>query len=545
MTMITLSALGHAAFYRITARGHRVFSAALNQVRQVQEQLLRRQLTAGMVTEHGRQLGLRPDMGLAGFQQAAPITDYTDWCDLVERQRSTGARVLTDQHCKRYQPTSGSTSAVKWIPYNPRFLKQIDCAVEPWVHDLYTCEPRIRRGRHYWSLSWVPTSRRAHMDANISDDTALMPWSKRLFLSATHAVPPWVAYTPGSLDSLFAGLCYLSACEDLSLISVWSPTFALNLLEALSEHREQVAQSLHSADWGSRRQAMGKQRCPENKRAAAMLRAWDGVLEPAFFQRLWPHLGLISAWDTSTSAQWAARLRQLLPHARFQGKGLWATEGVVTIPFQGVHVLAVRSHFYEFRDLGNGETVPAWLLEKGQQVQPVLTTGNGFLRYALRDRLRVSGFLGGCPMFTFMGRLEGIDMVGEKLGPEEVERAMAGIAESGARPITLFGIPSGDIHHRPFYLLLCEGVSTDAGEIQMAARLEGVLRNHFHYELARDLGQLGPVRCMVSERAREIYAYRAEQRGMVAGDMKIDPLVLWDCELHPLLQSHTDEGMAA
>src|SRR5204863_2994 len=46
----------------------------------------------------------------------------------------------------------------------------------------------------------------------------------------------------------------------------------------------------------------------------------------------------------------AASLSAKLSGLDVQPKGLLATEGVVSIPFQGQHPIAVRSHFYEFED---------------------------------------------------------------------------------------------------------------------------------------------------------------------------------------------------
>jgi hypothetical protein len=63
------------------------------------------------------------------------------------------------------------------------------------------------------------------------------------------------------------------------------------------------------------------------------------------------NLALVSAWDTADAAPWAQQLKACFPQAAFEGKGLWATEGVVTIPIDGQYPLAYRSHVYEFEDL--------------------------------------------------------------------------------------------------------------------------------------------------------------------------------------------------
>jgi len=303
--MGALTRLAHTACLGISRGGYRRYREALNDVRGVQEAIYHRLLALSAGSEHGRRLGLEPGTSLEAFRRRVPVSEYDQWRPLVERQRREGGRIVSGTPCDRYQPTSGSTSRVKWIPYTAEFLHELNQAIEPWMGDLYRLEPRIRRGRHYWSLSWVPTSLRRQVDRNVNDDMGVLPLTTRIFMTLTAAVPAWVAYAPSSEASMFANLCHLAACRDLSLISVWSPTFALNLLEGMAERRLEIAEALASGRWGAA--AAGLERpCPRSPRAAALLREWDGRPTPEFLRSLWPRLGLISAWDTSTSARWAA-----------------------------------------------------------------------------------------------------------------------------------------------------------------------------------------------------------------------------------------------
>src|SRR5690606_28432983 len=149
-----------------------------------------------------------------------------DYADAIERQRTSGGAILTNSPAERYQPTSGSSSKIKWVPYTAGFLAELDAAISPFASELYRIAPGARGGRHYWSLSFLPTHLRESTDANVNDDAALLSWSKRFYSTMASPVPSWVAYTKTADDSIFATLCFLAACEDLSLISVWSPTFA-------------------------------------------------------------------------------------------------------------------------------------------------------------------------------------------------------------------------------------------------------------------------------------------------------------------------------
>jgi len=107
-------------------------------------------------------------------------------------------------------------------------------------------------------------------------------------------------------------------------------------------------------------------------------------------------------------------LQQVEFHA---GKGLLATEGVVSIPLMGyaAPVLCVNSAFFEFVDDAGCIRLAADL-EHDACYEVILTTANGLYRYRLGDRVRVIGSAGRTPLLSFLGRAGVVsDLCGEKL----------------------------------------------------------------------------------------------------------------------------------
>ncbi len=499
----------HALHLGGSLGAHLAFRRALG----APEQAQRRRLTMIL----GNLAGTAAWGGLAGlgyeaFRERVPPRAFEDLEGHLDRQRETGATVLCPRP-RRWQPTSGSTRRRKWIPYPAAFLKELDAAAGAWMVDLALRCPEAFRGRHYWSLSWVPTElRRSGLDP---DDLNLLPAWKRALLGRVMAVPPAVGDLPDSGTALVATAACLAAAEDLSLLSVWSPTFALALLRTLGEQREEVAWLLEGGPWG------WPLPMPRNPRAAFLLRHWNGVPTPDFLAELWPRLALASAWDAAGSAPFAARLGALLPRARLQGKGLWATEGVVTIPFRDHLPLALTSHFLEFRCLATGRILPAWALEPDQELQPLLTTSGGLVRCALEDRVRVTGFLERTPCLAFLGRLGGTDLVGEKLDEGAVGEVLDRLALRHApKPLTLYALDGSP----PRYRLLAEGPEDPT----LAPALEAALGAFHHYRLARELGQLGPAEAMILTDATPLLAERARRRGLSPGEAKVRRLEVWE-----------------
>ena len=533
---------GHRLLKMAAWPGERRFAAGRAHLESVQRQKLALLLRKVAACEAGQRQGVAAHWQWETFAEQVPVSDYDHWRDPVDRAREYGGNALIQSPVVRYQPTSGSTSAIKWIPYTRHFLSELDNAISPWIVDLYRQFPRLRQGRHYWSMSWVPTSLRDNMREDINDDIQLMSMGKRLLAGATQAVPQDVSLARTSEDSLFATLAYLISDSSLSMMSIWSPTFGLGLLKSMAMWREELAEVLATGSWGNRMLGSNTQSCPRSPGGAELLRQWDGRLSADFFMALWPSLALVSAWDTAASGPWARQLHALLPQAAFQGKGLWATEGVVTIPYQGQHALAYRSHVYEFQDPSDGTIYAPWELEQGQQVMPLLSTGSGLLRYRLNDLVRVDGLPGGIPALTFLGRAGTTDMVGEKLTAAALDAALAEV-RLPAKTLPVCTVAVEDAGEGiPGYVLLLEGESMESERV--AGALDAALQQHFHYQLARNLEQLAPLRCVIHRDMRERYLQQCRERGMIEGNIKMESLQYWPGVL-PLWFGHSQASARA
>lgn len=446
------------------------------------------------------------------FIQKYSVTDYSDYRERIDAERKLGKI--------KYHPTSGSTHHRKWIPYTEKLKHEFDCGVSPWLGDLYRTFPQIKEGTHYWSISWLPTELRSQMS---SDDVEIMPLWKKILLKMIMSVPSDVQMLETSHDSLITSLTYLCADQDLTLISIWSPTYLISFLEELEKQRFVVAQYLETGNWKYNLP------CPQNLNAVKLLKGSEKVFTNSFLRELWPKLSLISAWDTGSSALWANRLKNLFSHVRFQGKALLTTEAIITIPFHHQPLLAYQSHFYEFQIDGTDKIVPSWELERGMIVSPIVTTGSQFFRYRIPDLLKVDDFYNGVPSLRFLGRQRDVDMVGEKISPEIAQQCFEIFDghKTGCTPISLLAILGDKTKSR--YILLLEGEK----EAYLQSELEKCLKQNHHYALARDLGQLDESEIFASPNARRIYQKIFEEKGMISGEIKIEPLTLikeseWD-----------------
>ncbi|OUR93683.1 hypothetical protein A9Q84_19665 [Halobacteriovorax marinus] len=453
---------------------------------------------------------------LNDFKKKFSPSTYEDWKDGVLKQKSSGLETVALE-VEKYEPTSGSTQNVKWIPYTKSFLNELEYAYEPWLFDLYKKYPEINKGTHYWSLSWLPDNLRNQS----VDEADLFPFWKRLFLKNLMTLDSGISHLESSQLAQKAALLSLLS-KKVSLISIWSPTYLLSLIEMMMVSKDEIISSLQDKSFQKQLHIFSDKDCVD--RSIQILKSINSF-DSSVSKELFPELKLISMWDTSLSNKWAQNVSTMFAHAETQGKGLWATEGVVTIPFGDKYPLAINSHFYEFENIETKKILSSWELEKDMRVKPLLTSGSGLFRYALNDELRVSDYLEKTPCFEFIGRLRDVDIAGEKLAHAEIKNISKKLElEFNVRTISVF---AHNISGKPRkYELLLEGQYSDALLAKVKNSFEQLLLEHFHYRLARELGQLKAAEVITRENGIKHYYEKVSKQIKISGNIKLEEVVV-------------------
>lgn len=433
---------------------------ALDRPGPAQERVLRRIVAAGESSAFGRAHDLRGARSPSAFASRVPLARWDDLAPWIERAASGEPDVLTTSPVTRFEPTSGSTRARKLVPSTPASRAELRRAVGAWVADTYGRDPALARGPAYWSISpTVPAERTAGgIPVGFDDDASILGgWVEAVVRRGLVGPPRGLdgeAFWGATADALIAA-------RDLTLISVWSPSFGSLLLDAV-----------------------------ERRGGAA-----------------WPRLRLLSAWADASAAPEVERLRARLPGVAFQAKGLLATEGIVSVPFGGAHPLALTSHYLEL-ERDDGEVIPLWTARPGDEGCVVLTTGAGLWRYQLRDRIAVTARLRATPTIRFLGRQDRVsDLRGEKLAEPFVAAVLADL------PGFALLAPEGDR-----YVLYAEH-AVDPGAI------DARLCENPHYRWCRSVGQLGPLGWVrVGPDAGARYVAHKAASGQRWGDVKLPRL---------------------
>lgn len=493
------------------------FRKALDRPEETQAAILRRYLKANAETAFGKVHRFSTIRSAREFQDRLPLSGYAEMEPWITRIAAGETAVLTRSPVRTLEVTSGSSAAAKRIPYTAAMQAEIRRAIAPWVFDLYQHRPRLALGCAYWSISPLKMDEEktdGKVRVGFEEDAEYLGGFWKRVVDSTLAVPGAVRFLRDVDSFRYATLLFLLRRADLSLISVWHPSFLTLLVGALPVFWNGLVR-----DVGNGTEIAGRKLRPLPQRAAELRR-----LAPDALTRLWPRLGLISCWGDAHAALHLDELRRTFPGVEIQPKGLLATEAFVTIPFEDRTPLAIRSHFFEFI----AETERPRLaheLEPGGVYSVVATTGGGLYRYKLEDRVEVTGFTGRTPSLKFLGREGHVsDLRGEKLHEGFVAGALArAFRRLGVIPRFAMLAPDDDKAVPPRYVLYLE----IAGPLPaaLAPAVEEELTANPHYRACVALGQLAPAAVfLVAGPAFPRYLQHCRERGQRLGDVK--PLAL-------------------
>ncbi len=487
-----------------------------------QARVLKQILHNNRHTEFGRRYRFDAVQSVEQYQATVPLQRYEDQALDIDRMANGEQAILCADPVIAFERTGGSSGGPKLVPYTAAALNAFRRALYPWLYDLLRHRPGIMQGAAYWSISPAlrrPAATAAGIRIGLANDAEYFGTRLATDIGKTLAVPPLVGAVQDYAGWQYLTLRYLLAAEDLALISVWSPTFLLDLIDALHQHHERLAEDIAAgtvridldADERNAIPRLPLQAAP--KRAAELLAACRGSTVDT--GRLWTKLDTLSCWLDASAARYRAQLDTLFPGVFIQGKGLLATEGVVSIPVAKARasVLAIDSGFYEFIDTAD-RTHLAHELKEGEVYRVIMSNHSGLYRYELGDQVRVVGLLAETPLLEFVGRSGNVsDLCGEKLSEAFVQGQL--------QDTEGFAMLFPCVAHRSGYrLVLDESQYGEAQARRMAARLDQRLRRNPQYAYARQIAQLAPVTAVRVAAPWERYVRYECERQRRLGDIK-------------------------
>lgn len=451
-----------------------------------QERILQCYIRENAQTEFGVKHHFHKINSYQEFIQEVPIREYKDFEEWIQKIVNGQKNILTKSPVIGFEETSGTISFSKLIPYTAKLKQEFEKGIAAWLVSLCHFRPDTFRGCAYWALS--PATKTVQktisgLPIGIEDDreyfNPLIGW----LLGYVMAVPSSLKKEKDAHQFYLKTIKCLLLREDLSFISVWSPTFFLQLDNFLKSNKIEIT------DW------IKNQNKFTNKRKIRLIAS----LESNFLWKdLWPNLSVISCWKDAQSEWWISEVQKRAGNVFIQGKGLLSTEGITSIPIERQldPVLAIRSHFYEFKSLSNSKIYLVHELSKGERYEVILTTGGGLYRYASGDLIEVTDFFRNTPSFRFVGRKsQQSDLVGEKLSEHQVLESLKVSLKDRINVNLAFLYPTQQ-KARDGYTLFIEKNGTEYSEEDwqnLINDIENSLYQNPYYKQAVNIGQLNPL----------------------------------------------------
>jgi len=476
------------------------FLRALRNPEKAQENVLTEILTLNSGTDFGKEHGFTCITSPEKFREQVPISEYNDYARYIDQIKSGKENSLTHDRVLILEPTGGSTSGTKLIPYSKTLQKQFSRGIYPWLVDLFLEYPRLMKGKSYWSITppnIKPYRTEAGIPVGFKDDTDYFgkagDWIKRGLIE-----PPLQGLGEFNQEEFYyLTLFYLLREKNLTFISAWHPSFLIILMRYLDQFKSELIHDIASGQLRVRSNLKFK---PNPKRAGDLEQGLGS--ETVDFKRVWPELSIISCWTQGPSAMFIPKLERLFPGITIQAKGLLATEGIVSFPFKGSggNVISIRSHFLEFIERETGSAKFCWELERGRLYTVLITTAGGLYRYNMHDIVRVTGFDGRLPLIEFCGKEDlVVDYFGEKLNEYFIRINVEKVLNKfKIEPEFMLFVPAKEdgFHYR---LEIFTNTTITAEPDEVSGYIDALLKENIQYKNARDLGQIRQLRTVVKE----------------------------------------------
>lgn len=467
-------------------------------VLKIQQKKLKTLLYKSRNTVYGRKYGFSNIKDISDFQKNVPVTAYEDYISYIEEIRKGNQHVLTSEKVEMFELTSGSVSASKLIPYTLSLRKEFQAGIRPWLYSLYKMYPQLKWGKSYWSIT--PLTSLSHREESavpigFEEDSEYFgkfeKYLMELIFVNLHGIQK-----EKDMDSFYIKtLCALLSCRNLRLISIWSPSFLLLLLEFMDSRLEDILKNIKD---GKRRE--------EVKR----------YVEKKEYGNIWKKLKIISCWGEGNSFFQLQKIKDIFPKAVIQEKGLLATEAFISFPLAGEagNCLSYRSHFFEFISLEDGKIYDVSQISTGKEYEILVTTGGGLYRYSLGDIVEVTSLNKGIPRIKFNGRKGNIsDLHGEKLNGIFLGKVMEPYLEENRVKYYMFA-PDKE---KGRYILFIK-----SDKYISSLEIDGKMRENFHYDYCRKLGQLKSlvIFMLTGNPEREYTEYCQNVLGQKLGNIK-------------------------
>lgn len=212
-------------------------------IKEVQEEKLKEILEKNKDTLYGKKYNFSEIKTPEEYREKVPLTNYEDYLEYIELIKNGEKNILTKEEIILLEPTSGSTSSSKLIPYTEGLKREFQAGIKPWIYSLYNNFPEIKKGKSYWSVTPMATEKKytsGGIPIGFEEDSEYFGKIENYLMDIIFASPKNIKLEKDMDNFYLKTAVKLLETKNLSLISVWSPSFLLLLIQYIEKNKEKL-----------------------------------------------------------------------------------------------------------------------------------------------------------------------------------------------------------------------------------------------------------------------------------------------------------------
>lgn len=481
----------------------------------VQERLLKELLCRNAQTEYGRKWSFSDLHTIKEYQAAVPITEYSDYEELIESRLKGEDRLITSDPVAFYCISAGSMSHPKYIPITKRDIEihkmyQMDVVMGTIRKEMEGISERELFGKIFetgeFFLTFMPDGTMNGVRSGV-----LHRWleSEGAMDYSWYTSPKEVLFPEKLENMLYVKLRFALACRELTAIHGVFVHGIVRMFKYLLENWDVILEDIEtgsvsecfhiSAQWKA---YLENHLAPDPVRAA-QLRAIP-LCDPdcIIVRQIWPEVKYIRLVGGSIFQSYMDEVRSFIGDLPVHYYAYAASESTIGAAYgmnqdDAYYVLIPESCFFEFIPEGDEEQTPLTFreVEVGGKYELIITTLSGLYRYAIGDVVEVTGFYGEAPIVRISYRKNQVlNIADEKMNVRQLESAIHKFESLTDCVLEGYCVDAYFEGPTPFYYVYLE---VNAGDLpDEAAKLldDCLLENCFGYKSAREMREIGMVK---------------------------------------------------
>jgi len=481
----------------VSKKAYAKFIHGKKKLKDVQTNVLMQIVSNNKNTHFGQQNNFNAIHSIEDFQAHVPLCDYEDYLPYISKIMKGEENILTQGKLNYLALTSGTSSASKYIPYNDQLKNAFSHAISIWIYDLLSNNKSLLWGKQFWIVS--PVSKSAFTESKVpvgfEKDSNYLGFFERILIKQLMVVPDTLSQIQNTENYYHCICLLLLANKNIRLLSVWNPSMLIEMIHYIQSNYEVLIQDIAQGSISLPNKNRTDRKVTRSLLSKNIKRSRELADNAFCWNKIWPHLHLISCWTDGWASIYLNELKDIFPNITIQGKGLLATEGVMSIPVSKLEapILTCNCHFYEFKCTETKAIYTADCVEEGKTYEIIVSTQGGLYRYNMYDIVKVTGFYNTIPLLHFIGKSNIVsDITGEKLNEQHVARIIDKILAEHCTENGLAFLKAQKEAGSAFYSLYIDSaiLKKDKDSSTIAEKMEEGLCENYHYMHSRKMRQL-------------------------------------------------------